>query len=117
MLCTILLEILLFHSITLFFSEIRQLLTIRPIYKRQADFFDKILKCLTYLIFLMIENAVSEEQKESVEKHVKALVQIDPRAVSTQDSLLHMCVSRTNTIWSSYFIEEEPVVSFHIKNL
>ncbi|XP_044755907.1 protein fem-1 homolog C [Coccinella septempunctata] len=92
--------------------EVRHLLTIRPVYKRQADFFDKILKCITHLIYLMIENAVSKEQKDLVEEHVKSLIQIDPRTVGTQDSLLHLCVSKMNTIWSSYFIEEEPVAVF-----
>lgn len=97
--------------------EVRNLLMIRPVYKRQADFFDKVLRCITHLIFLLNSTAFCEEQRDMVEKEVKALVQIDPKTFSTQDSLLHLCVSRNNTIWSSYFIDEDPVTIFPRKKV
>ncbi|KAK9890720.1 hypothetical protein WA026_012068 [Henosepilachna vigintioctopunctata] len=92
--------------------EIRQLLTIRPVYRRQADFFDKILKCITHLIFLMAENAVTSIQKDLMVQNVKLLVEKDPKTVSTEDSLLHLCVSKNNIIRSSYFVDEDPLVIF-----
>lgn len=92
-------------------TEIRQLLTIRPVYKRQVDFFDKILKCVTHLMYLMIETAKTNEQYTTIVHLVSNLVRQDPRSVLTEDSLLHLCVSKCNTIRSSYFVEEDTIVS------
>lgn len=90
----------------------RRLLTIKPIYKRQADFFDKMLKCITHLIHLMLETATTEEDRETVTDLIKNLVKKNVKCVTLEDSILHLCVSRLNTIRSSYFLDEEPVVSF-----
>jgi hypothetical protein len=55
------------HSrrLTEFFSY-SHLLQIRPIYKKQLDNFDKILKCVTHSICLMIETASGCEEKMKV---------------------------------------------------
>lgn len=97
-------------------SEARQLLTIRPVHKRQMDSFDRILKCITHLIYLMLETAKTKEDNEIVTELVVNLVKINPRTASTDDTLLHLCVSRLNTIRSSYFMDEDPVVSCSIIN-
>lgn len=90
----------------------RRLLTIRPVYKRQADFFDKMLKCITHLIHLMLETAVSDEDRETVTKLIRDLVKKNIKCITLEDTILHLCVSKLNTIRSSYFLDEEPVVRF-----
>lgn len=91
-------------------AEARQLLTIRPVHKRQMDSFDRILKCITHLIYLMLETAKTRDDNKIVTELVVNLVRINPRTASTEDTLLHLCVSRLNTIRSSYFVDEDPVV-------
>ena len=80
-------------------------------YKRQVDFFDKILKCVTHLIYLMIETAKTSEQIETIVQLISNLVRLDPRSVLSEDSLLHLCVSKCNTIRSSYFVDEDTIVN------
>lgn len=92
--------------------EIRQLLTIPPIYKRQADFFDKILKCITHLIYLMIQTSSSEEDKATVRQLITDLVRKNVRTVTSEDTILHLCVSKLNTIRSTYFMDEDPIVIY-----
>ncbi|KAL3269583.1 hypothetical protein HHI36_008647 [Cryptolaemus montrouzieri] len=101
-----------FQLLTVDIVDIRNLLTIRPVYRRQADFYDKVLKCITHLIFLLVENATTNLQKSLVVQSVKSLVEKDPKTISTDDSLLHLCVSKNNIIRSSYFVDEDPVVIF-----
>lgn len=86
-------------------------MTIKPVYKRQADFFDKILRCITHLIYLMIELAKTNEQIQTVISLISYLIKLNPTSVYNEDTILHLCVSRSNTIRSSYFIDEEPIVS------
>ncbi|XP_014255354.1 protein fem-1 homolog CG6966 [Cimex lectularius] len=91
-------------------SYCRQLLDIRPVYKRQQESFDRILKCLTHLIYLMVETAKTEEEKSLVKKSVRELVKANPHSASTGDTLLHLCVSRLNTIKSSYFTDDNLLI-------
>lgn len=84
---------------------------IRPVHKRQVDSFDRILRCITHLIYLMLLTAKTKEQNETVTDLVWNLVKTNPRCVSTEDTLLHLCVSKLNTIRSSYFMDEDPIVS------
>lgn len=91
-------------------SYCRQLLDIRPVYKRQQESFDRILKCLTHLIYLLVETAKSDEQKETVRESVRALVRANPHSACTGDTLLHLCVSRLNTIKSSYFTDDNQLI-------
>ncbi|XP_014272256.1 protein fem-1 homolog A isoform X2 [Halyomorpha halys] len=91
-------------------SYCRQLLDIRPVYKRQQESFDRILKCLTHLIYLLVETAKTEEQKETVRESVRTLVRANPHSACTGDTLLHLCVSRLNTIKSSYFTDDNQLI-------
>jgi hypothetical protein len=52
-----------FQLLTKNIDEMKNLLQIRPIYKKQLDNFDKILKCATHSIYLMIETASGCEEK------------------------------------------------------
>lgn len=96
---------------------IRKLLTIRPVYNQQADFFDKILNCITHLIYLMLETATSDEQMEEVKYLVTDLIRKNVRSVNSEDSILHLCVSKLNIIKSTYFMDEQPISIFPTNNV
>jgi len=77
--------------------------------KRQQESYDRILKCITHLIYLLVETARTDEQKEQMREMVTALIRSNPRSASTGDTLLHLCVSRLNTIKSAYFSDDNQV--------
>ncbi|CAG9858850.1 unnamed protein product [Phyllotreta striolata] len=113
-----------FHDVVSVFNlmtdnivEIRKLLTIRPVYKRQADFFDKMLKCITHLIYLMVETMTSDEEILFVKKLVTDFLKKNIRCVIVDDTILHLCVSIFNTIKSNYFMDEEPIMIFPRENV
>lgn len=92
-----------FQLLTKNIVEMKSLLQIRPIYKKQQDNFDKILKCITHAIYLMIDTANGDENNmKHVYSSVYHIVKNDIRT-SNQDSLLHMCVSRLNYVKHGYF--------------
>jgi len=73
------------------------------VHKRQKDSYERILKCVTHLIYLLVETASSENEKAVMYQIVCALVKQNPRSIYTEDTLLHLCVSSLNTINSTYF--------------
>jgi len=83
--------------------------------KRQQESYDRILKCITHLIYLLVETARTDEQKEQMREMVTALIRSNPRSASTGDTLLHLCVSRLNTIKSAYFSDDNQVCKKKIK--
>ncbi|BES96833.1 sex-determining protein fem-1 [Nesidiocoris tenuis] len=91
-------------------SQSRQLLEIRPVYKRQQESFDRILKCLTHLIYLLVETVKTEEEDALLRNSVTELVKANPHSASTGDTLLHLCVTRLNTIKSSYFSDDSQFI-------
>lgn len=95
-----------FNLLTADIAETKRLLTIRPIHKKQQDNFDKILKCITHLIYLLVSTAGSSEEKlHLVHTVVFRILKLDIRT-SNQDTLLHMCVSRLNYVKHGYFTEQ-----------
>lgn len=102
----------IFHLLASPLVEARQLLEIRPVHKRQQDSYDRILKCVTHLIYLLVKTAQSEDERAEAQQLVYNLVRQSPRSASTGDSLLHLCVSRLNTIRSSYFPADDIQVGF-----
>lgn len=50
------------------------------------------------------------EEKQFVHESVRALIQQNPRSACTGDTLLHLCVSKLNTIKSSYFADDNQVI-------
>lgn len=95
-----------FTLLTADIAETKRLLSIRPIHKKQQDNFDKILKCITHLVYLLISTARSSEEKmHLVHVAVYKLIKCDIRT-SNQDTLLHMCVSRLNFVKHGYFSEQ-----------
>jgi len=77
-------------------------LQIQPVYKRQSENFDKMLRCLTHLIYLLKETAKTEEEHEAVLEMVKKLLCSKPRSALYGDTLLHLCSSRLNTCSRAY---------------
>lgn len=59
----------------------------------------------------MLQTARTREENEFITYLVMNLVKINLRTAGTDDTLLHLCVSKLNTIRSSYFMDEDPVVS------
>nr|XP_023011647.1 protein fem-1 homolog C [Leptinotarsa decemlineata] len=113
-----------FHDIVYTFKmmtnniiEIRQLLTVKPVYKRQADIFDKMLKCIAHLIYVMVGTATTDEDKECLSKLVTEFVRKNIKCVVSQDTILHLCVNKLNTIRSSHFTDEEPIMIFPEANV
>lgn len=90
---------------------------VKPQYKRQLENFDKILKCITHLIYLMLQTSKTKNQRRLVIELVANLIRINPRSATTDDTLLHMCVSKLNTIRSGYFMDEEPIVCISLFKL
>ena len=83
----------------------RRLLDARPVFKAQADTFDRALRCVTHLVFLLHERAGPADRR-AVRAAVRSLVAADVRSAHTRDTLLHLCVSRLNVIRSTYFADE-----------
>lgn len=76
-------------------------------HKKQRENYDRILKCVTHLIYLLIETASTPGEEFETRMLVHKLVKKNPRSSSTEDTLLHLCVSSLNTINSSYFTAED----------
>ncbi|CRK86871.1 CLUMA_CG000696, isoform A [Clunio marinus] len=94
-----------FRLLTDDITEAKRLLSIRPVYKKQQDNFDKMLKCITHLIYLMLATAGKcEEKLMLIHKGVYKIMKSDIRT-SNQDTLLHMCVSRLNYVKHGYFAD------------
>lgn len=94
-----------FTLLTADIADAKALLAVRPVYKKQQDNFDKMLKCITHLIYLMIATAGDDEEKTHlIHTGVYKIVKHDIRT-SNQDTLLHMCVSRLNFVKHGYFAD------------
>ncbi|XP_017474251.1 PREDICTED: protein fem-1 homolog C [Rhagoletis zephyria] len=87
-------------------ADAQELLLVRPVYRKQQENFDRILKCIAHLIYLLINTANTHEQKKSVFCAVRELVRANVRSACTCDTLLHLCVSRLNVIKSGYLSDE-----------
>lgn len=67
-------------------------------FKKQQQNFDRIFKCVTHLIYLMLKTAETEEEKEALRDAVTKLIQRQITSAGTNDTLLHLSVSRLNYI-------------------
>jgi hypothetical protein len=106
-----------FQLLTTNIVEIKQLLAIKPVYKKQQDNFDKILKCITHLIFLILETAGNDQDKlDLIYVNVFRLVR-NEISTSNHDSLLHMCVSRLNYVKHGYFADHNITAKSVFPNL
>ena len=92
-------------------SKCHALLQIRPISRRQQENFDSIFKCIAHTIYLLISTARVPSRTRAVYLAVKKLVQANITSACTNDSLLHVCVSRLNVIKSGLLNDENLNVS------
>ncbi|KOC59247.1 Protein fem-1 like protein C [Habropoda laboriosa] len=99
----------IFKLLTSQLIEAKELLEKRPVHKRQRESYERILKCVTYLIYLLVQTGTSDEEKALTRKLVRNLVKQDPRSAYTEDTLLHFCVWKTNTVSSTIFPHLEVV--------
>lgn len=83
----------------------RRALDVRPVHKRQADAFDRALRCVPPLLFLLLRTARGAGEHERVEERVRRLVRADVRSVAGGDTLLHACVTRLAAARSPLFAE------------
>lgn len=95
-----------FTLLTSNISEAQELLQIRPVYRKQQENFDRVLKCITHLIYLLLKTAKTVQEKRLVFTSVQGIVRANIRSACTNDTLLHLCVSRLNVIKSGYFTDD-----------
>ncbi|XP_061723486.1 protein fem-1 homolog C isoform X1 [Cydia pomonella] len=86
--------------------EAREWLVPRPVFKKQADTFDRALRCLAHLLHLMLDTASTDEERAHVHRRMRRVVELQLRSAHTCDTLLHLSVSRLTVIRSSYCGEE-----------
>ncbi|CAH2058936.1 unnamed protein product, partial [Iphiclides podalirius] len=98
--------------------ECRRALSARPVHKKQAETFDRALRCVSHLLYLLLQAeaeaeaeagagaGVQEERRSELRARVRRLVAADVRSAHTGDSLLHLAVSQLNVIRSTYFADE-----------
>ncbi|XP_046449498.1 protein fem-1 homolog A-like [Daphnia pulex] len=82
-----------------------ELLHVRPVFRRHQDNFDRILNCLSHLLFLLTSIESERPDRTRLVELVCRVVRIDPRT-STGESLLHLAANRDNTIKSSTYFDE-----------
>uniref|UniRef100_T1JDN3 Uncharacterized protein n=1 Tax=Strigamia maritima TaxID=126957 RepID=T1JDN3_STRMM len=87
------------------FKETMRLLRVRPVFKRQQDTFDKILKVVTHLFYIV--GAIAKSECETLDMKIlfNEILRVNPRN-SSGDTLLHMVVSRANTLKTNTFFED-----------
>ncbi|XP_053669873.1 protein fem-1 homolog C [Anopheles nili] len=95
-----------FSILTANITVARELISLRPVHRKQQENFDRVMKCLTHLMFLMLATAKTEDDRASIYRSVHTLVHSKVRSAITNDTLLHLSVSRLNVIKSGYFNDE-----------
>lgn len=54
--------------------DARKLLQIRPVYRKQQENFDRVLKCVTHLIYLLEVTSKTAEEKQTVSSSIHLCV-------------------------------------------
>lgn len=93
------------------FESSNYLLNIRPVFKRQQDNFDKILKVLTHQIFVLHVIPKTPEQIMMMKQLIRDILRIEPRT-SAGDTLLHLVVSKSNTMKPNNYFEDPHTAIF-----
>lgn len=83
----------------------RAALAARPVFRKQAECFDRGLRCVTHLVFLLLDTA-APAQMGDLRRRVARLLAADLRSSHTGDTLLHLCASRLNVVRSTYFADD-----------
>merc|ERR1712088_859761 len=97
------------HTIELLLSDLARcsaLLEIAPVYKRQQESRDKVLKIISHLLFLVTQLTRAPVLELPLRKKIHRLVHLmDPRTTQG-DSLLHLAVSKSNSLKTQNFFED-----------
>lgn len=93
------------------FEDSMALLTIQPVFKRQQDNFDKILKVVTHLFYILNTIPKSDKQVFEMKRLVNRVLRMAPHN-SSGDTFLHLVVSRANTMKSNTFFEDPHTTIF-----
>merc|ERR1712165_701328 len=97
------------HTIELLLSDLARcsaLLEIAPVYKRQQESWDKVLKIISHLLFLVTQLTRAPVLELPLRKKIHRLVHVmDPRTTQG-DSLLHLAVSKSNSLKTQNFFED-----------
>merc|ERR1711874_575831 len=92
------------HAIELLLSDLGRcsaLLEIAPVYKRQQESWDKVLKIISHLLFPVTQLTRAPVLELPLRKKIHRLVHVmDPRTTQG-DSLLHLAVSKSNSLEST----------------
>merc|ERR1711983_555762 len=87
------------HTIELLLSDLGRcslLLEIAPVYKKQQESWDKVLKIISHLLFLVTQLTRAPVLELPLRKRIHRLVhELAPRT-NSRDSLLHLTVSKSN---------------------
>lgn len=97
------------HTIELLLGDLSRsaaLLEVAPIYKRQQESWDKVLRILSHLLLLTTQLSREPHTELPLRKSIHQLVSVmDPRTTQG-DSLLHLSVSKSNTLKTQAFFED-----------
>ena len=97
------------HTIELLLSDLGRcsaLLEIAPVYRRQQESWDKVLKIISHLLYLVTQLTRAPVLELPLRKKIHRLVHVmDPRTTQG-DSLLHLAVSKSNSLKTQNFFED-----------
>ncbi|XP_017143255.1 protein fem-1 homolog A [Drosophila miranda] len=86
---------------------VKALLKQRPVFRRQQENYDRVMRCLAHLLYLLFNTVPTEPQKKLIYQVVHETVVVgNLRSASTSDTLLHLCSSRLNVIKSGYITDD-----------
>ncbi|KAH8383333.1 hypothetical protein KR009_008019 [Drosophila setifemur] len=86
---------------------VKHLLLLRPVFRRQQENYDRVMRCLAHLIYLLINTVHTEAQNKIIYQAIHETVVVgNLRSASTSDTLLHLCASRLNVIKSGYITDD-----------
>ncbi|KAH8325255.1 hypothetical protein KR074_008057 [Drosophila pseudoananassae] len=86
---------------------VKHLLLLRPVFRRQQENYDRVMRCLAHLIYLLINTVHTEAQNKLIYQAIHETVVVgNLRSASTADTLLHLCASRLNVIKSGYITDD-----------
>ncbi|KAI8045563.1 protein fem-1 homolog C [Drosophila gunungcola] len=86
---------------------VKHLLLLRPVFRRQQENYDRVMRCLAHLVYLLINTVHTEAQSKLICQAVHETVVVgNLRSASTADTMLHLCASRLNVIKSGYITDD-----------
>lgn len=87
------------------FKESSELLQARPLFKRQLENYDKILRVVSHLFYVLYVIPKTSQEVMDMKCIIRNILRMDARS-STGESFLHLVVSRSNTLKTNTFFED-----------